>query len=218
MTYLSLIPIVLGVGIATCGDESFTTIGFLHDISWCNPRIDQSQLSICYQPKLFSLADLPQTIVTNRMMTGNLKLMPVEFLLRMSPLACLQTLIYSVWSGEVSRALSDFGTSADPAPMATTRTAGLVMLMFLEDGFLAFCLNVSSFTTNKLVGALTMTVCANVKQCFTIVLGIFLFHAQVGFTNATGFSLTVFGITIFSFVELRAKNSQRTRTQQDSRV
>lgn len=143
-------------------------------------------------------------------MTGNLKLAPLEFLFRMSPLACLQSLIYGVWSGEVSNLMTDV------APMRSLSTVELVygmtgvIIIILCNGLLAFCLNVSSFTTNKLVGALTMTVCGNLKVCLTIILGVVLFDVTVGFSNAAGLVITMVGVAAYSSVELVSK---RKRTQ-----
>lgn len=143
-------------------------------------------------------------------MTGNLKLAPLEFLFRMSPLACLQSLIYGVWSGEVSNLMTDV------APMRSLSTVELVygmtgvIIIILCNGLLAFCLNVSSFTTNKLVGALTMTVCGNLKVCLTIILGVVLFDVTVGFSNASGLVITMVGVAAYSSVELVSK---RKRTQ-----
>lgn len=148
-------------------------------------------------------------------MTGSLKLAPLEFLFRMSPLACLQSLIYGVWSGEVSNLM------ADVAPIRSLATAQQVygvtalLAIILCNGFLAFCLNVSSFTTNKLVGALTMTVCGNLKQCITIILGVVLFNVEVGFFNAAGLVVTMAGVAAYSSVELHSK---RKRTQASGSV
>ena len=149
-----------------------------------------------------------QTIITNQIMTGSLKLAPLEFLLRMSPFACLQSLIYSVWSGEISNLASDANSATSNLNM--TYVMCLLLTVFLGNGLLAFCLNVSSFTTNKLAGALTMTVCGNVKQCITIILGVVLFNVQVGSLNAAGLFVTTCGAAAYSFVELHSKKSQQS--------
>ena len=73
----------------------------------------------------------------------------------------------------------------------------------LGNGMIAFLLNVSSFQANKLAGALTMTVCGNVKQCLTILLGIALFGVKVGFLNGIGIVIAVLGAAWYSCVELR---------------
>ena len=133
----------------------------------------------------------------------------------MSPLACLQSLIYAVWSGEASNLMRDVAPirSLSSSQLFYGVTAVLAIILF--NGILAFCLNVSSFTTNKLVGALTMTVSGNLKQCITIVLGVVLFNVQVGFSNAMGLVVTMIGVAAYSSVELRSK---RNRTQPSGSV
>lgn len=47
------------------------------------------------------------------------------------------------------------------------------------NAIIAFMLNVVSFQTNKVAGALTLAVAGNVKQCLAILLGIVLFNVEV---------------------------------------
>jgi hypothetical protein len=89
-----------------------------------------------------------KTIVTNRVQVGRLKLHPLDLLLRMSPLACMQTLIYAQLTGELD-AVREFAAEN----MSTHMLFGL-----LTNGAVAFLLNVVSFTANKKTSALTMTV------------------------------------------------------------
>lgn len=138
-----------------------------------------------------------QTVVTNRFMTGSLALPPLEFVLRMSPLAALQALVCAVATGEVN-AFRDLIARGDISlPPVFASLAG--------NGFLAFLLNVSSFSTNKLAGALTMTVCGNLKQCLTVLIGIFLFNVTIDLLNGTGMAVTMLGAAIYSKAELDNK-------------
>ena len=130
-------------------------------------------------------------------MTGPLALSPLEGLLRMSPLACVQALICAFLSGEVSAFMRDH--PAGPERSLWLTVAG--------NGILAFVLNISSFSTNKHAGALTMTVCGNVKQCLTVLLGIGLFGVVVGPLNGLGMLVALAGAAWYSVVELRAKTA-----------
>ncbi|KAF4631336.1 hypothetical protein G7Y89_g6793 [Cudoniella acicularis] len=171
--YISLIPIVLGVGLATYGDYYFTVIGFILTL-------------------LGVVLAAVKTVVTNRIMTGPLALSPLEILFRMSPLAFIQALTYSHLTGELS-SFCDCLTSSffrESLIITTSSTAVLsiiphlplpsyqLTLALLGNGLLAFVLNISSFATNKNAGALTITVCGNVKQCLTILLGIVIFGVK----------------------------------------
>ncbi|CAN9110204.1 unnamed protein product [Alternaria alternata] len=139
---------------------------------------------------------LTATVVTNRLMTGRLRLPALELLLRMGPLAAVQSLLYSVLIGEFSEFL-DFVKAGHLTAERILTVSG--------NGLLAFGLNVASFETNKLAGALTLTICANLKQCLTIVLGAFLWDVPVSPMNGAGILLALAGGAWYSSIELRAK-------------
>lgn len=80
----------------------------------------------------------------------------------------------------------------------------------LGNGCLAFLLNMSSFNTNKLAGALTMTVCGNLKQCLTVLLGIFIFNVEVDTLKGAGMAITMLGAAVYSKAELDSKKRQNT--------
>ncbi|KPM43323.1 hypothetical protein AK830_g3155 [Neonectria ditissima] len=178
MTYLSLLPLIIGAAMTTLGEMSFSDAGFLLTI-----------LGVI-------LAAL-KTVVTNRFMTGSLALPPVEFLMRMSPLAALQAFACAAATGEVGEfyKLISGGTISLPPAFAS----------LFGNGFLALLLNISSFNTNKLAGALTMTVCGNMKQCLTVALGIVLFDVTVDLLNGAGMGVTMLGAAIYSKAELDNK-------------
>ncbi|OAQ73462.1 triose-phosphate transporter family domain-containing protein [Pochonia chlamydosporia 170] len=178
MTYLSLVPLIIGAAMTTAGEMTFTDAGFLLTI-------------------LGVILAAVKTVVTNRFMTGSLALPPVEFLMRMSPLAALQALACATATGEVGgfRELVTSGQISMPTSIAS----------LTGNGFLAFLLNISSFNTNKLAGALTMTVCGNLKQCLTVLIGIFLFNVSVDLLNGAGMAVTMLGAGIYSKAELDNK-------------
>ncbi|ERS98562.1 hypothetical protein HMPREF1624_05347 [Sporothrix schenckii ATCC 58251] len=199
-TYLSLVPIVLGVGMTTYGEYYFTLAGFVLTL-------------------LGVVLAVAKTIATNRIMTGSLKLSPMETLLRLSPLAFFQALLIAWASGELSGAMAGAAGAAAAAssPAGSAAVVARVVaravgdspvsmaLALLGNGVLAFALNVSSFTANKAAGALTMTVCGNVKQCLTVLLGIVFFNVTIGFTNGVGMLVSLAGAAWYSFVELQSK-------------
>jgi Triose-phosphate Transporter family len=130
-------------------------------------------------------------------MTGPLALSPLESLFRLSPLAFAQALLCSFLSGELS-SFYHSGALASSQPF---------LLVMAGNGLLAFLLNISSFSTNKQTGALTMTVCGNVKQCLTVLLGIALFGVRVGVLNGVGMLVALAGAAWYSVIELRSRKS-----------
>lgn len=136
-------------------------------------------------------------------MTGSLALPSMELLFRMSPLAAIQSFIFAVIAGElplVSKAMAE--RTEDASPFAITTIA----LFLLGNGCLAFVLNVASFQTNRLAGALTITVCGNLKQAVTLALGIIIFgDFSINILNGLGIFLVLAGCAYFSKVELDSK-------------
>jgi len=129
-------------------------------------------------------------------MTGTLKLSAIELLYRMAPLAAVQSIFYAYVTGEfqgVGRLVAQGSI-----------TPGLLVAL-LGNGVLAFVLNISSFQTNKLAGALTITVAGNVKQCLTILLGIVAFNVKVSSLNGLGMVVTLLGAAWYSWVELSTR-------------
>lgn len=128
-TYLSLFVVVAGVGFSTYGDYGWTTWGLLLTL-------------------LGTVLASFKTVITNLIQVGKLKLNPLDLLMRMSPLAFIQCVLYSYCTGEMSR-VREYGATQ------MTRDKALALIF---NGVIAFGLNVVSFTANKKTSALTMTV------------------------------------------------------------
>merc|ERR1712014_14740 len=179
-TYLSMIPLIFGVGLATAGDYYCTLIGFL-------------------LTALGVILAAVKTVATNRLMTGSLALSAMEVLLRMSPLAAVQCVLYAFLTGEVR----EFHLAYQQGQFS-----GSFGMALLANAVIAFSLNMVSFQANKLAGALTMTVAGNVKQALTIALGIVLFNVQTGLMNAVGMLITLAGAAWYSKIELDNKKAK----------
>lgn len=122
-------PVIAGVVFATYGDYYFTTWGLVLTLTG-------------------TLLAALKTIVTNRIQVGRLKLHPLDLLIRMSPLAFVQCVFFSWYSGELDRVRLYSETE-----MTQSKVMALVI-----NGAIAFGLNVVSFTANKKTSPLTMTV------------------------------------------------------------
>lgn len=84
-------------------------------------------------------------VVTNQVQVGELKLHPMDLLMRMAPLACVQTFIASWWTGELEK-------------MGHWEWDWFKVWVLVGNGVLAFSMNLVSFTANKKTSALTMGV------------------------------------------------------------
>lgn len=158
-TYISLVPVILGVGLATYGDYYATMSGF-------------------FMTLLGAILAALKTVATNRMQTAGLRLSAIDLLYRLSPLAVLQSIAMAYLNGEFS-GIEKFFSERDNLNMK-------IVLVFSINAAMAFGLNVVSFTANKKTGALTMTVAANMKQILTILLAVIFWHLKVSFINASG--------------------------------
>lgn len=136
-TYLALLVVVAGVGFSTYGDYGWTNWGLFLTL-------------------LGTLLAALKTVVTNMMLVGRLKLNPLDLLMRMSPMAFVQCVVYSWYSGEMAR-VREYG--------ATQMTQSKAIALAIN-GVIAFGLNVVSFTANKKTSALTMTVAGACRSTF----------------------------------------------------
>ena len=128
----------------------------------------------------------------------------------MSPLAAGQSLIFAVFAGELptfSQTMSERSHNASFFPVVLT------IALILGNGLLAFVLNVASFQTNKMAGALTVTVAGNLKQACTLALGIIVFgDFSINVLNGLGISLVLVGCAFFSKAELDSKVKRESST------
>ncbi|KXT15919.1 hypothetical protein AC579_1438 [Pseudocercospora musae] len=182
-TYWTMLPLIGGVGLATFGDYYFTPEGFLLTF-------------------LGVLLAAIKSIASNRLMTGSLSLSALEILYRMSPLAAAQSLACAFARGEITAVKTRF----DSGELITN---GAITVL-ATNALMAFMLNGMSFYTNKVTGALTISVCANLKQILTIVLGITMFSVVIAPLHAVGLVVAIAGAAWYSKAELDAKRDRGT--------
>lgn len=132
-----------------------------------------------------------------------LQLHPLDLLTRMSPLAFIQCVFFALLTGELERVRA----------YSAREMSGPRALALAANGLLAFGLNVVSFTANKKVGALSITVAANVKQVLTILFAVSMFHLTITPVNALGIVLTLLGGAWYASVEYREKQQRQRRRQ-----
>ncbi|KAJ2084014.1 hypothetical protein H4R24_000362 [Coemansia sp. RSA 988] len=197
--YASLTPVVFGVGLTTYADYySFSLIGFILTLTG-------------------TILAATKTVVTNTILVGGykLKLPAFDLLYRLTPLTFVQTITWSIMSGEASKAWafvqmlqshSESSSSVDKSGNMYSLAGALIV-----NGAIAFVLNIASFTASKNTSALAMTVTGNVKVVLTVVLGCILFHVTLTLLSVVGVVLTVAGGAAYSAVRL--SEAQKAREQ-----
>ncbi|RPD61549.1 TPT-domain-containing protein [Lentinus tigrinus ALCF2SS1-7] len=202
----TLVPVMLGVILATYGDYYFTPLGllltlfgtFLAALKTIYTNILQSSTSASTSQSPSSPSFLARLFVPPR-----LNLHPLDLLTRMSPLAFIQCAAYAYYSGELSRMRTVVIHSG------ATLSGWWYFLLLLGNGCIAFGLNVVSFTANGKVGALNMTVAANIKQVLTILLAVAIFNLTITAANAAGIMITIAGGAWYAWIEHGEKAARR---------
>jgi len=163
--------IVVGVALASFGDLTFSYVGLFFT-------------SLCVL-----LAAL-KVLMSNHLLTGDLKLHPVDLLSKMCPLALLQIGLLSVATGEVGEIIRRFDTLLESGAFEVVLLSGIV----------SFSLNLLSLQANKMTSALTLCIAANVKQVLLIVVGTMYFNTPVTLTNALGTVIVLAASTRYSIL------------------
>jgi hypothetical protein len=120
------------------------------------------------------------------------KLHPVDLLKELSPLASLFMLGFAVVKGE----LRDFFIER-----ASSGISWNTYLMILFTAVCAFSLNWTNMMANKYTSPLTMSITANVKQVFLVVLSIFIYNVPMNIFNTSGIIIAFLGMFYYSYVK-----------------
>ena len=142
---------------------------------------------------------MTQAVAAGEILSGSLKLHPIDLLYKMAPKAALQCLILACLTGEVASIASRWETELSPA-VSMWPTFGVV-----STGIMSFSLNISSLVSNKLTSALTLCIAANVKQVLMILLATVIFDIPVSVLNGSGIAVVLVGSAYYSWVSMQEK-------------
>ncbi|KAG5636880.1 hypothetical protein H0H81_006542, partial [Sphagnurus paluster] len=218
---IALLPVVAGVGFATYGDYYFTAWGFFLTLfgtvlaSLKTIYTNFLQTTTVPAPTTPKLTTPKRPLPSQALSSMRLPpLTPLHLLHLLSPLAFIQTTALAQLSGELGR-LGDYIAAGVRHPATTgfaqgqpSPTPGMQLLLLLINGVMAFALNVVSFSANRKVGALSMTVAANVKQVLTILFAVTMFNLTITPMNAVGIVLTLVGGAVYASVELKERRAR----------
>ncbi|KAF8635587.1 hypothetical protein AX15_000235 [Amanita polypyramis BW_CC] len=197
----SLLPVVAGVAFATYGDYYFSYWGliltFTGTILAALKTVATNMLQSSGSSDSSTYAHVPFTFFFRCLQPRPTlpKLSPLEHLHFLSPLAFVQSLLLAHLTGEL-KAVYHY---------TRNHLSYIQQIFLMMNGILAFGLNIASFGANRRVGAVSMSVAANVKQVLTILCAVIMFDLKISPANAIGIILTLVGGGWYTTIELREK-------------
>ncbi|XP_074575632.1 putative sugar phosphate/phosphate translocator At3g11320 [Curcuma longa] len=179
LTYITLVPVVAGVIIASGGEPSFHLFGFIMCIGATAARALKSVL---------------QGIL---MSSEGEKLNSMNLLLYMAPIAVVFLLPATIIMEENVVGIT----------LALARKDFNIIWYLLINSSLAYFVNLTNFLVTKHTSALTLQVLGNAKGAVAVVISILIFKNPVSFTGMAGYTLTVIGVILYSESKKRNKGS-----------
>lgn len=172
---LCLVPVAWGVYLVCTGDKTCTFLGLLITLA------------------AVVFAGL-KVVLSNKFLSGDLKLHPVDLILHQAPLSALWCLGAMVLTGEWQVLVANWHR----LPELST--------WYVITGVISFLLNVTSFYANKVTSPVTLSVCGNMKQIFVITLSIMLSHDVVSPQKLFGIGVVTVGGAAYAYISNREMN------------
>ncbi|CAA0836734.1 Probable sugar phosphate/phosphate translocator [Striga hermonthica] len=177
LTYLTLVPVVTGVIIASGGEPSFHLFGFIMCVGATAAR---------------ALKSVVQGILLS---SEGEKLNSMNLLLYMAPIAVVLLLPATIYMEENVVGIT----------LALARDDSRIIWLLLFNSALAYFVNLTNFLVTKHTSALTLQVLGNAKGAVAVVISILIFRNPVSVTGMLGYTLTVFGVILYSEAKKRSK-------------
>uniref|UniRef100_A0A2N9J5B4 Sugar phosphate transporter domain-containing protein n=1 Tax=Fagus sylvatica TaxID=28930 RepID=A0A2N9J5B4_FAGSY len=170
ITYVTLIPVVTGVIIATGGEPSFHLLGFIMCVSATAGR---------------ALKSVVQDILLS---SEEEKLNSMNLLLYMAPIAVVFLLPATLLMED----------NVFEITVALARQDSKIVWYLLFNSSLAYFVNLTNFLVTKHTSALTLQVLGNAKGAVAVVVSILIFKNPFSFIGMAGYGLTVIGVVMYS--------------------
>ncbi|CAM8952563.1 unnamed protein product [Rhodiola kirilowii] len=177
LTYATLVPVVVGVVIASGGEPSFHLFGFLMCVGATAARALKSVL---------------QGILLS---SEGEKLNSMNLLLYMAPIAVLLLLPATLFMEDNVVGIT----------LALARDDIRIIWLLVFNSSMAYFVNLTNFLVTKHTSALTLQVLGNAKGAVAVVVSILIFKNPVSVTGMLGYSLTVFGVILYGEAKKRSK-------------
>lgn len=177
--YLSLVPVVVGIVIASGAEPMFNLVGFLAALTATAGRALKSVL------QGLMLSDSSE------------KMDSLSLLLYMAPVATAALVPITLY----------FEPTALAHALVLGRTGGFWPLL-LVNAVMAYFVNLTNFLVTKYTSALTLQVLGNAKGIVAVIASVLVFRNPVTFYTVLGYSVTVSGVILYSHAKRQSKKHE----------
>ena len=208
-TYLSLIPLTLGVVLACSVEFSGNFFGILCAFGGALIFVTQNIFSkTLFIEAARAEADGPAASAQSR------KLDKLNLLCYCSGLAFLLTAPIWLWTDGLPLLSSLFQHLSDPLPSTSKKhTTVYLPLEFFFNGIFHFAQNILAFILLSLVSPVTYSVASLIKRVFVIVVAIVWFGNQTTSLQAAGIALTFIGLYLYDRTSDASKADRRAQLE-----
>lgn len=177
--YLTLLPVVFGIVLASNSEPLFHLFGFLICVGSTAGRALKS-------------------VVQGLLLTSEAeKLHSMNLLLYMAPMAAMILLPFTLYiEGNV------FAITVEKA-----KTDSFIMFLLIGNATVAYLVNLTNFLVTKHTSALTLQVLGNAKAAVAVVVSVLIFRNPVTVMGMVGFGVTVMGVVLYSEAKKRSKGT-----------
>lgn len=175
--YLALVPVVLGIVLASNSEPLFHLFGFLMALGSTAGRALKS-------------------VVQGLLLTSDAeKLHSMNLLLYMAPMAAMILLPFTLYiEGNVTA-----------MTIEKARVDGFMVFLLIANATVAYLVNLTNFMVTKHTSALTLQVLGNAKAAVAAVVSVLIFRNPVTVMGMTGFAVTIMGVVLYSEAKKRSK-------------
>ena len=207
-TYLSLVPLTLGVILACSVEFSGNLFGVLCAFGGALIFVTQN----IFSKKLFSEAaraeaDEPGTAPVQR------KLDKLNLLCYCSGLAAVLTFPIWLWTDALPLYSAPLSLTPHSNPSIPTATPLYLPLEFFFNGIFHFAQNLLAFILLSLVSPVTYSVASLIKRVFVIVIAIVWFGNSTTSLQAVGIAFTFLGLYLYDRTSDSAKANRRAKME-----
>ncbi|KAG1359172.1 UDP-URONIC ACID TRANSPORTER 1 [Cocos nucifera] len=176
--YLALLPVVLGIVLASNSEPLFHLFGFLVCVGSTAGRALKS-------------------VVQGILLTSDAeRLNSMNLLMYMAPMAAAILLPLSLWSEGDVVAATAAKAADDPR----------LLLLLFANATVAYLVNLTNFLVTKHTSALTLQVLGNAKAAAAAAVSVLIFRNPVTVMGITGFAITIVGVILYSEAKKRSKS------------